>query len=103
MKLRWKHLLGLGAAAVAIASLTPVAVASGFNNPVTNTYSAQTVALNNGNVAIPSAFIGPGGPLRYQTASGQYAGTAAGAAGDVITFTALTPGATFVGAPTVVC
>jgi hypothetical protein len=103
MKLRWKYGLPLAAAAVAFACLTPGASATSFQAATTNTYSAQTVAINGGNVAIPSGATIAGGPIRYQTFSGQFAGTAAGIAGDTIVFTALTAGATFSGAPVAVC
>jgi hypothetical protein len=106
MKLRWKHLLGLGAAAVAFACLTPDALATGANIPVTDTYSAQTVAITGGSVAITSsgpASFGSNTALKYLAASGQFSGAAAGAAGDVITFMALTAGATFTGAPVAIC
>lgn len=106
MKLRWKYGSALAAAAVAFGCWAPDASArQGFQAASTNTYSAQTVALAGGSVAIPSlpALGAPNSGLNYASTSGQFAGAVAGAAGDVITFTALTSGATFTGTPVAQC
>jgi len=87
MKTRWRHSLGLGAAALALASLTSGAFAGFVPGGVkTDTYSAQTVALGTGGNTV----VVPNNQLTYVTTSGLYSG-------DTLTFTTTGNGTTFGG------